>query len=39
VRHAAPDAASGRALQIVAALSRNWGDETTTGGKSVWAEI
>jgi anti-sigma regulatory factor (Ser/Thr protein kinase) len=38
-RHAAPDAVSGRGLQIVAALSRNWGVDTTTGGKTVWAEI
>jgi anti-sigma regulatory factor (Ser/Thr protein kinase) len=38
-RQAAPDAVSGRGLQIVAALSRNWGVETTAGGKTVWAEI
>lgn len=34
-----PDAASGRGLQIVAALSRHWGFETTPEGKTVWAEF
>lgn len=36
---AAPDAPSGRGLQVVAALSRAWGVETTDTGKIVWAEL
>lgn len=36
---ASPDAACGRGLKIVAALSNTWGVETTTSGKTVWAEI
>ncbi len=38
VRHPAPSEPSGRGLQIVAALSDDWGVETTgpDGGKSVW---
>ena len=33
------DADSGRGLQIVAALSRDWGVEATPLGKTVWAEL
>lgn len=32
-------ALSGRGLQLVRALSRNWGTEPLEGGKAVWADI
>jgi hypothetical protein len=35
----APDAGSGRGLQIVAALSKDWGVAATPIGKTVWAEL
>lgn len=34
-----PRSTSGRGLQIVAALARNWGAYRTGRGKVVWAEI
>jgi anti-sigma regulatory factor (Ser/Thr protein kinase) len=39
VRHAAPDAPSGRGLAIVSALSSEWGVEPTDRGKRVWAKV
>jgi anti-sigma regulatory factor (Ser/Thr protein kinase) len=36
---AAPDDERGRGLNIVAALSRDWGFEQSPGGKRVWAEL
>ena len=39
LRHAAPDAESGRGLEIVASLSIDWGWEQVPGmgGKRTWA--
>lgn len=39
LRAPAPNTASGRGLQIVAAVSRNWGVEATRDGKTVWVEV
>ena len=40
VRGQTPDAPwGGWGLPIVAALSSDWGVETTSGGKTVWAEL
>ncbi len=33
------NAASGRGLHVVAALTRDWGVDATNGGKAVWAEL
>jgi anti-sigma regulatory factor (Ser/Thr protein kinase) len=38
-RDASPAASSGRGLDIVAKLARNWGAVTTQDGKLVWAEL
>jgi anti-sigma regulatory factor (Ser/Thr protein kinase) len=38
-RDARPDAASGRGLTIVAALTSQWGYERTDRGKRVWAAV
>lgn len=38
-RAPSPRTASGRGLQLVAALSRDWGVEPTRDGKVVWAEL
>ncbi|MGW7002535.1 ATP-binding protein [Streptomyces sp. NPDC054933] len=34
-----PDQESGRGLQIVQALSKNWGSYLTASGKCVWCEV
>jgi anti-sigma regulatory factor (Ser/Thr protein kinase) len=34
-----PHAVRGRGLQLVATLSRHWGCEPRTDGKTVWAEL
>jgi serine/threonine-protein kinase RsbW len=40
VAYAPPEGAeSGRGLQIVAALARDWGWSPTSNGKVVWAEV
>ena len=39
LRHAPPDAPSGRGLTIVQALTSEWGVEPTQRGKRVWARI
>jgi anti-sigma regulatory factor (Ser/Thr protein kinase) len=39
VRHAAPDAPSGRGLAIVSALSSEWGVDPMETGKRVWAKV
>lgn len=39
LRHAAPDAPSGRGLAIVAALSIDWGVMRLSKGKRVWAKV
>jgi hypothetical protein len=39
LRPMAPEADSGRGLQIVAALAKDWGVLATRGGKTVWAEL
>jgi hypothetical protein len=39
LRPLAPDADSGRGLQIVAALAKDWGVLATPVGKTVWAEL
>jgi two-component sensor histidine kinase len=39
LRIAAPDAASGRGLAIVEALSAEWGVDITDRGKRVWARL
>ena len=39
VRQVGPTARSGRGLRLVTAVSRDWGVETTSDGKTVWAEL
>jgi two-component sensor histidine kinase len=39
LREKSPTAVGGRGLQIVAALSSDWGVETLDIGKIVWAEV
>jgi anti-sigma regulatory factor (Ser/Thr protein kinase) len=39
IRSYTPMAPSGRGLQLVADLTSNWGVETTSAGKTVWAEL
>jgi len=39
VRAAGPTARSGRGLRLVAAVARDWGVETASDGKTVWAEL
>jgi anti-sigma regulatory factor (Ser/Thr protein kinase) len=39
MRDAGPTALSGRGLRLVAALSQDWGVETASDGKTVWAEL
>jgi anti-sigma regulatory factor (Ser/Thr protein kinase) len=39
LREAGPTETSGRGLQIVAALSTDWGVTTWNVGKTVWAEV
>lgn len=38
-RPATLDASGGRGVGIVAALSRDWGTETSSGGKLVWVDV
>jgi hypothetical protein len=38
-RHAGPEDESGRGLQIVATLARDWGVDDVREGKQVWAEL
>lgn len=38
-RQALPTAEGGRGLALVAALSSDWGIQTTPGGKTVWFEV
>jgi serine/threonine-protein kinase RsbW len=39
LRHAAPQDISGRGLQLVDDLSREWGSATVNGETSVWFEV
>lgn len=39
MRHAAPEDLSGRGLQLVDELSREWGSSTVDGETSVWFEV
>ncbi|MGH2881456.1 MAG: MEDS domain-containing protein [Solirubrobacteraceae bacterium] len=39
VRDAAPSALSGRGLRLVDAVTRDWGVESASDGKTVWAEL
>lgn len=39
IRHYAPDAATGRGLGLVAALSTQWGVTPSDDGKAVWFEL
>jgi anti-sigma regulatory factor (Ser/Thr protein kinase) len=39
MRDGGPTALSGRGLRLVAAVAQNWGVETASDGKTVWAEL
>jgi hypothetical protein len=39
LRASDPDATDGRGIQLIAAVSLNWGAELHNGAKTVWAEI
>jgi anti-sigma regulatory factor (Ser/Thr protein kinase) len=39
IRHAGPEARSGRGLRLVAAVAHDWGVDADPAGKTVWADL